>query len=106
MPRSSAQCPMCPKIVEIKFSTERLIVHDNPQGVECAGSELRVAAYEPAPAEWKPTQSRKKKGGRVVPPAPPEKPLTLPQVPRRKPESKGGSVWAVSAGLPGLGKRR
>jgi hypothetical protein len=105
MSHSTAQCPMCPKIVAVKFSTERLIVHDTPEGVGCAGSELRLPAQAAAPAaEWKPTPRRK----RNPPPA-----ADLPAAPpiattsgRRKPESKGGSVWAVSGGLPSLGKRR
>lgn len=94
MHRLSAPCPCCPKTVAIKLSTDRLIVHDTPQGQECEGSEALPPQEVPvAPSAVKEKHTGKGKGkgkGKTA----------------RKPQGKGGSVWTVSGGLPGLGKRR
>lgn len=84
MNRLSAPCSHCPKTVEIKFSTERFIVHDTPEGEECAGSGKEPASPD-VPVVAEPRKRRKT---------------------RRKTGGKGGSVWTVSGGLPGLGRRR
>jgi hypothetical protein len=98
---------MCPKIVAVKFSTERLIVHDTPEGVECAGSELPPPQAVPVAAEWTPSKKSKRVGKGAV--AEPSREPGVPAAPSRagsKSASKGGSIWTVSGGLPGLGKRR
>ena len=91
MPPLSAACPHCPKTVEIKFSTERLIAHSAPDGEECQGSGAAPAPPE-APTSLEPS---------ATPPARRGKRKT-----KRKSQGKGGSVWTVSGGLPGLGKHR
>lgn len=84
MARLSAECPHCVKTVAIRLSDDRLIVHSTPEGVECRGSD---AVPPPLVAPDAPPPAKKKRGA------------------KRKVQGKGGSVWTVSGGLPGLGKR-
>jgi hypothetical protein len=92
MSQTSADCPECPKRVEIKFSTGCLLVHDTPEGVECEGSGWQVPSHQPEHHDHQqctcslPAQPRPKK--------------------ERKGKGRGGSVRTVSGGLPGLGKRK
>lgn len=93
--RLSASCPFCPKTVAVKVNTEKMIVHDTPEGVQCEGSGLTPPAPEIAPRTPKEPKKPKAKEAkkRVV-------------VNASALHPGGGSVWAVSGGLPGLGKRR
>lgn len=86
MARLSTSCLFCHKEVAIKISTDLLIVHDTPDGVECEGSE--TSPYSLPKPDISPAAKQRRKDKK-----------------KRKSTGNGGSVWTVSGGLPGLGKR-
>lgn len=114
-----AQCPHCPKTVAINLGAERLIGHAAPDGEPCVGSGMapwlaEVPAARPACEQT--TREPPKVGSPKVE-LPKEEPKTKAErkaerKARREREAKararakGGSVWTVSGGLPGHGKRR